>query len=45
MVETYISVDVEAAGPIPGDYSMLAIGACMVGNARETFYAELRPIN
>lgn len=45
MAETYISVDIEAAGPIPGAYSMLALGACVVGNINETFYAELRPIN
>ena len=45
MLETYISVDVEAAGPIPGAYSLLSIGACVVGNTDETFYAELRPIN
>jgi len=45
MPETYISVDVEAAGPIPGAYSLLSIGACLVGNTDETFYAELRPIN
>lgn len=24
----YISVDIEADGPIPGEYSMLSIGAC-----------------
>ena len=30
--ECYISVDVEAAGPIPGTYSLLSIGACVVGN-------------
>lgn len=45
MKETYISVDIEASGPIPGTYSMLALGACVVGNIRETVYAELRPIN
>ena len=45
MAETYISVDVETAGPIPGAYSLLAIGACVVGNPKETFYTELCPIN
>ncbi len=43
--EKYISVDVEASGPIPGEYSMLSIGACPVDDIEEGFYAELRPIN
>ena len=45
MKEVYISVDIEASGPVPGTYSMLALGACVVGNVTERFYAELRPIN
>lgn len=43
--EEYISVDVEASGPIPGEYSMLSIGACLVRDIHEGFYAELRPIS
>jgi DNA polymerase III epsilon subunit-like protein len=43
--EVFISVDIEAAGPIPGEYSMLSLGACVVGNPDESFYAELQPIN
>jgi DNA polymerase III epsilon subunit-like protein len=43
--EAYISVDIEAAGPIPGEYSMLSLGACLVEEPETTFYAELRPIN
>jgi ribonuclease T len=43
--ERYFSVDVESAGPIPGQYSMLSIGACVVGKPRESFYAELKPIS
>ncbi len=43
--ETYISVDVEAAGPIPGTYSMLSLGACVVGSPEVSFYVELRPIS
>lgn len=42
--ELYISVDIEAAGPVPGLYSMLALGACVVDRPDEAFYAELRPI-
>ena len=26
----YISVDIETSGPIPGDYSLLSLGACVV---------------
>jgi DNA polymerase III epsilon subunit-like protein len=43
--ETYISVDVEASGPIPGRYSMLSIGACLVGKKHRDFYVELKPIS
>lgn len=43
--EIYISVDIEASGPIPGEYSMLSLGACVVGDTSKTFYAELKPIN
>jgi DNA polymerase III alpha subunit (gram-positive type) len=42
----YIMVDIEADGPIPGDYSMISFGAVIVepGLAR-TFYGRLRPIS
>ncbi len=43
--ETYICVDVETAGPIPGDYSLLSIGACTLGDPPATFYIELKPVN
>src|SRR5438132_7597079 len=43
--EVYISVDVEAAGPVPGTYSMLSIGAVVIDNPKATFYVELRPVN
>lgn len=43
--EIYISVDIEASGPIPGEFSMLSLGACIVGDTGNTFYAELKPIN
>ena len=39
-------VDVEADGPIPGDYSMVTFGAVVVEPGLErTFYGELRPIS
>jgi len=43
--EIYISVDIESAGPVPGNYSMLSLGACVVGEPNKSFYAELQPIN
>ena len=43
--EIYISVDVEASGPIPGEYSMLSIGSCVVGQTGQSFYVELKPLN
>ncbi len=43
--ERYISVDIEASGPIPGHYSMLSIGACDVDDPAQTFYCELKPFN
>ncbi len=42
-LETFVSVDVEAAGPIPGLYSLLSIGACLVADPDESFYIELQP--
>ena len=45
MTEIFISVDVEAAGPIPGEYSLLSIGACLVDEPSHTFTCELKPIN
>jgi DNA polymerase III epsilon subunit-like protein len=43
--EFFISIDVEAAGPIPGEYSLLSIGACDVDDPARTFSCELKPIN
>jgi DNA polymerase III epsilon subunit-like protein len=42
--EIYISVDIETAGPVPGEYSMLSLGACVVYDTPQTFYVELRPV-
>src|SRR4051794_36193671 len=42
--ELLISVDIEASGPVPPDYSMLSIGACVVDDPAESFYVELKPI-
>ena len=43
--EVFISVDVETAGPIPGEYGLLSIGACDVDNPARTFTCELKPLN
>jgi ribonuclease T len=42
--EVFISVDIEAAGPIPGEYSLLTIGACVVFDDIQTFACELKPV-
>ncbi len=45
MNELYISVDVEADGPVPGIYSMIALGAVVVEpSLNRTFYTTLKPI-
>lgn len=39
-------VDIEADGPIPGDYSMIALGAVLVDeNLQTTFSGLLKPIS
>ena len=40
----FVSVDVEASGPVPGEYSMLSVGAVDLEDRSNTFYAELKPI-
>ncbi|MCG8546504.1 MAG: exonuclease [Alphaproteobacteria bacterium] len=43
---SYIMVDVEADGPIPGDYSMVCFGAIVVEPPlNRTFYGRLKPIS
>jgi len=55
-VDLFLSADVEADGPIPGPYSMSAIGMCAAAVLDggvltpldvdvDTFYTELRPIS
>ncbi|MEX2268333.1 MAG: exonuclease domain-containing protein [Acidimicrobiia bacterium] len=42
----YVMVDIEADGPVPGDYSMISVGAVLVDKALETtFYRRIRPIS
>ncbi|RMG21690.1 MAG: 3'-5' exonuclease [Deltaproteobacteria bacterium] len=40
----YVSVDVETSGPVPGEFSMLSVGAVDLEDRSNTFYAELKPI-
>ena len=43
--EVLLSVDIEAAGAIPGRFSLLQIGACRVDGGPEEFCTYVRPIN
>lgn len=43
--EIFVSVDVETAGPVPGEYSLLSIGACNVDDNSRTFACDLKPLN
>lgn len=41
--EIYVSVDIETSGPVPGIYSLLSIGACLVSAPQKALYLELQP--
>lgn len=45
MEKKYVSFDIEASGPTPGKYSMLSLGACIVGDTSTCFYREIKPIS
>jgi DNA polymerase III epsilon subunit-like protein len=43
---SYFMVDIEADGPIPGEYSMVCLGAVIVDPQLDrTFYGQLKPIS
>ncbi|WP_264324540.1 hypothetical protein, partial [Romeriopsis navalis] len=43
---TYVMVDIESDGPIPGDYSMICFGAVIVEpSLSRSFYGQLKPIS
>lgn len=47
MSETYISFDIEADGPIPGEFSMLSLGAVAydeTGKSLGEFYTPIKPL-
>ena len=42
----YVMVDIESDGPIPGDYSMISVGAVIVEPGLDKkFYGRMRPIS
>lgn len=43
--EVFISVDIEASGPIPGEYDLLSIGMCRIDQPEAQFYCELKPVS
>lgn len=43
--EVFISVDVETSGPIPGEYSLLTIGAVNVDDISQAFECTLKPLS
>ncbi len=44
--DVFISIDVEADGPIPGDFSMSSLGAVVAEPALDrSFYREFKPIS
>lgn len=45
MPKKYISIDVETTGSVAPLYSMISLGACVIGEYDKTFYAELRPLD
>lgn len=46
MKKTFIMVDIESDGPIPGEYSMLSLGAAIVGKeSTESFHIDILPIS
>ena len=43
---SFIMVDIESDGPIPGDYSMVSFGAVLVDEQLDkTFYGRLKPVS
>ncbi|MFH1308114.1 MAG: hypothetical protein ABIH72_04635 [archaeon] len=44
-MKKYVSVDIESSGRTPGKYSMLSLGACIVGDTSIQFYREIKPIS
>jgi DNA polymerase III epsilon subunit-like protein len=43
--EVFISVDVETSGPIPGEFSLISLGACEVYRPTQEFSCLVKPIS
>lgn len=43
--EIFISVDIEASGPIPGEYSLLSLGACDAYRPAQEFSCLIKPVS
>jgi ribonuclease T len=43
--ETFLSIDIETAGPYAARHALLSIGACLVDDPGQGFYVELRAPN
>ena len=43
--EVFISVDIETAGPVVGEHSMLTLGACLAYQPEVAFSMMLKPIS
>ncbi|MBU6243841.1 MAG: 3'-5' exonuclease [Actinomycetales bacterium] len=41
--DSWVSIDVETAGPDPSTHALLSIGACLAADPAQGFYVELRP--
>ena len=43
---SYVMVDIESDGPVPGDYSMVCFGAVIVEpELNRTYYGQLKPVS
>ena len=45
MHKKWIALDIESTGAVPGRYSMISIGACVVRDSGSCFYREIKPVN
>lgn len=43
--EIFVSIDVETSGPIPGEYSLLSIGACSAFDPDNGFTCKVKPLS
>jgi transcriptional regulator with XRE-family HTH domain len=41
----FIAISIKTSGPMPPDYSLLSIEACVVTDTEQSFHIELKPLN